>query len=61
MWSVIPLRLTTSGHEFAEALSNHRALETVKKNFAGASISTIREVAVGVIKAEIARHTGLHM
>jgi hypothetical protein len=61
MWSVIPLRLTASGHEFAEALSNHRALETVKKNFAGASISTIREVAVGVIKAEIARHTGLHM
>jgi hypothetical protein len=59
-WSVIPLRLTAAGHEFAEGLENTRAFETVRKDFVGASISTIRDVVVGVIKAEIGRHTGLH-
>jgi hypothetical protein len=61
MWSVIPLRLTASGHEFAEGLNNSKAFETVKKNFAGASINTIRDVVVGVVKAEITKHTGLHL
>jgi hypothetical protein len=59
-WSVIPLRLTASGHEFAEAMENSKVLPTLKKSFVGASISTIRDVAVAIIKAEIAKHTGLH-
>jgi hypothetical protein len=61
MWSVIPLRLTATGDEFAEALSNDKALETVKKSFWGASLGTIKEVAVAVVKAEISRHTGLQL
>ena len=60
-WSVVPLRLTAAGHEFAEAMNNDKALETVKKNFMGASIGTIKEIAVAVAKAEIARHAGLHL
>ena len=59
-WSVVPLRLTATGHEFAEGLENPKAFETVRKDFVGASVSTIRDVVVGVIKAEIGKHTGLH-
>jgi hypothetical protein len=59
-WSVVPLRLTAAGHEFAEGLENPKAFETVSKDFVGASVSTIRDVVVGVIKAEIGKHTGLH-
>jgi hypothetical protein len=59
-WSVIPLRLTAAGHELAEGLENPKAFETVRKDFVGASLSTIKDVAVGIIKAEISKHTGLH-
>ena len=51
-WSVIPLRLTAGGHEFAEALNNSKAFETVRNNFVGASITTIKEVVIAVAKAE---------
>ena len=57
---VIPLRLTSSGHEFAEAMENSKVLQTLKKSFVGASISMMRDVAVTMFKAEIAKHTGLH-
>jgi len=60
-WSVIPLRLTAAGHEFAEGLENPKAFETVRKDFVGASLGTIKDVVVGVIKAEISKHTGLHL
>ena len=59
-WSVIPLRLTASGHEFAEAMGNNNVLRTLKKSFVGASITTMRDVAVAIIKAEIAKHAGFH-
>jgi len=58
-WSVIPLRLTASGHEFAEAMGSRKALQALKKNFVGATISTMRDVAVTIFKAEVAKHTGL--
>jgi hypothetical protein len=32
----------------------------VKTKFIGASISTMKDVAVAVLKAEIAKRTGLH-
>lgn len=59
-WSVLPLRLTASGHEFAEAMGNSKVLQTLKKSFVGASISTMRDLAVAIVKAEIAKHAGLH-
>lgn len=57
-WSVIPLRLTASGHQFAEAMENKKVLQTLRRNFVGASVGTMRDVAVAIIKAEIARHIG---
>jgi hypothetical protein len=60
-WSVIPLRLTASGHEFAEAMGNSKVLQTLKKSFLGASISTMRDVAVAIIKTEIAKLSGVHL
>jgi hypothetical protein len=59
-WSVIPLRLTASGHEFAEAMANSKVIQTLRKKFVGASINTMRDIAVTIIKAEIAKHTGFH-
>jgi hypothetical protein len=55
-WSVIPLRLTKSGHEFAEQLGNSKILQTLKTNFLGASISTMRDAAMTIFKAEMAKH-----
>jgi len=57
-WSVIPLRLTAAGHQFAEAMEDKKVLQTLKNSFVGASISTMRDVAVTIIKAEIAKHIG---
>ncbi|HTR24438.1 MAG TPA: hypothetical protein VMI10_10670 [Terriglobales bacterium] len=58
-WSVVPLRLTASGHEFAEALGNSKVVQTLKDKFAGASIATMSQVAVAIFKVELAKHTGL--
>ena len=32
-WSVLPLRLTAAGHEFAEALHNKEVWATIKRDF----------------------------
>jgi len=58
-WSVIPLRLTASGHQFAEALGNSKVLATIKEKFVGASISTLQQVAITLLKGEVAQH--LHL
>ncbi len=58
-WSVIPLRLTASGQQFAEALGNRKILATIKKNFVGASISTLQQAAVALLKSEVTQH--LHL
>ena len=60
-WSVIPLRLTASGHEFAEAMESSKVLQTLKKGFVGASLSTMRDVAVAISKLELAKHAGIHI
>ena len=58
-WSVIPLRLTASGHQFAEALGNSKVLATIKEKFVGASISTLQQVAVALLKSEVTQHIHL--
>jgi hypothetical protein len=55
-WSVLPLRLTASGHEFAEAMSNNKAFEAVKKSFVSSSLGIMRDIAVTIFKGELARH-----
>jgi hypothetical protein len=39
-WSVLPLRLTASGRQFVEALSNREVWSTIKKSFKDTSITT---------------------
>jgi hypothetical protein len=58
-WGVVPLRLTSSGHEFAEALCDQTVLEKVKGKFIQGSVSMIRAVAVAFLKDEFSKRTGL--
>ncbi|AZI87174.1 DUF2513 domain-containing protein [Kosakonia sp. CCTCC M2018092] len=44
-WSVLPLRLTASGHDFLEALRNKEVWNTVKDGFKDASIGTLVDVS----------------
>jgi hypothetical protein len=56
-WSAIPLRLTASGHEFAGALGNSKAMEKAK-TVASFGLVAMRDIAVGVVK-EIITHGGI--
>jgi hypothetical protein len=55
-WSVIPLRLTSSGHEFAEAMSHSQAFAAVKSSLVTSSLSIMRDIAVAAFKMELSRH-----
>jgi hypothetical protein len=48
-WSVLPLRLTASGHQFIEALSNKEVWATIKHSFKDVSIETLRSVALKLL------------
>lgn len=48
-WSVLPLRLTASGHQFIEALSNKEVWSAIKHGFRDASIETLRTVALKLL------------
>lgn len=50
-WSVVPLRLTASGHEFLEALRNSKVWETIKSDFKDASIGTLWRVSKDLLEA----------
>ena len=55
-WSVIPLRLTSSGHEFAQAMENEHGFRAVKKSLITSRMSLMRDIAVGAFKAELIKH-----
>jgi hypothetical protein len=44
-WSILPLRLTASGHQFIEALSNKEVWAAIKHCFKDASIETLWSVS----------------
>jgi hypothetical protein len=44
-WSVLPLRLTASGHQFIEALSNKEVWTAIKHGFKDASVDTLWSVS----------------
>ena len=52
-WSVVPLRLTASGHEFIEALRNSEVWGTIKSGFADASIGILSRVAKELLESLI--------
>ena len=43
-WAVLPLRLTSSGHQFIEALANKEVWAIIKASFKEASLSTLKNV-----------------
>lgn len=49
-WSVLPLRLTSSGHQFIEALSNEEVWAAIKSGFRNASMSTLRTVSLKLLE-----------
>lgn len=49
-WSVLPLRLTASGHDFIEALKNHEVWATIKSGFKDANITTLKTVALKLLE-----------
>jgi hypothetical protein len=48
-WSVLPLRLTASGHRFIEALSNKKVWVAIKQHFPGASIGTLEAASLRLL------------
>jgi hypothetical protein len=48
-WSVLPLRLTASGHQFIEALSNKEVWAAIKRGFKDASIATLKSVSLKLL------------
>ncbi|MFZ0372656.1 MAG: DUF2513 domain-containing protein [Xanthobacteraceae bacterium] len=48
-WSVLPLRLTASGHQFIEALQNKDVWAAIKRGFKDASIETLQSVALKLL------------
>ncbi len=50
-WSVLPLRLTSAGHEFVAALKNKEVWEKIKTNFKDGSINTILDISKRLLEA----------
>jgi Hypothetical protein (DUF2513) len=48
-WAVLPLRLTASGHQFIEALSNKEVWAAIKHGFKDASIATLKSVSLKLL------------
>ena len=55
-WCVLPLRLTASGHEFAEAMESEHGFQAVKKSLIKSSLRIMKDVAVGAFRAELTKH-----
>jgi hypothetical protein len=55
-WSSLPLRLTASGHAFAEALHTSAGWEAVKKSAVSASLGVMKDIAISAFKAELVKH-----
>lgn len=56
-WISKPLRLTASGHEFAEALARKEIFIVLKSGFKNASISTLREASKELLSAFVKKQT----
>lgn len=50
-WNSRPLRLTASGHEFAEAVNKSEIWEIIKEEFKDSSLSTLKSAAATLLKA----------
>lgn len=57
-WSVLPLRLTSDGHTFIEALENKEVWGRIKADFKNASMSTLAEVAPKLLENKLKSYIG---
>jgi hypothetical protein len=54
-WSVVPLRLTSKGHDFLETIRNKEVWSIIKRDFKEASISTLVDVSKKLFEGFISR------
>lgn len=59
MWTNMPMRLTSSGHDFAAALRTSSVLETIKTKLHEAAFATWVTTAGGLASAYALRQVGL--
>jgi hypothetical protein len=52
------LRLTASGHQFVEALSNKEVWATIKHGFKDASITTLKTVSLKLLEGYAQKKIG---
>lgn len=55
-WSAIPLRLTSSGHEFAVAMRSEQGFQAVKKSLIIPGLKFMRDIALAAARGEAAKH-----
>lgn len=60
-WQSRPLRLTTSGHEFVEALNRSEIWNVISEEFQDASLSTIKSAATTLLKAFAKKQLGKYL
>lgn len=58
-WTVVPLRLTASGHDFVDALKNREVWEIIKSNFSEAPIDTLWKVSKELFEAHTKKKINL--
>ncbi|HHJ0103618.1 TPA: DUF2513 domain-containing protein [Yersinia enterocolitica] len=62
IWSVMPLRLTSNGHDFIDALRNQEVWATLKSGFKDASMGTLvtvsKELLNRVLQKQLDKYVG---
>jgi hypothetical protein len=58
-WSVLPLRLTSRGHDFAEAVCEKTVWEKVKKELPGVAMSSLVSFSIGLAHDFAKKRLGL--
>ena len=58
-WSVLPLRLTSRGHDFAEAVSEKAVWEKVSRELPGIAMTSLVNVSIGLAQDYAKKKLGL--
>lgn len=59
-WSVLPLRLTSRGHDFAEAVQEKTVWDKVKKELPGAAMSSLVSISIALAQDYAKKKLGLN-
>ena len=58
-WSVLPLRLTSRGHDFAEAVTEKSVWEEVRKELQGIAMNSLVNMSIGLAQDYAKKKLGL--